>query len=198
MKLPEIRRNLLVQELSNELLIYNSDTNSSYCLNSTAKTVFNACNGTDTFEDLKSHLPEDVIYLSLDELQRNNLLGGGYSSPFLGMNRREVIRKIGFASMIALPVISSLIAPSSANAASGGLALYAACSAPSQCSTGNCRSGSDGPSICCVPGAGNNFTYEYFTTESTAQACRVYDNLCCSGAAVAEPNGAEFDCICPP
>jgi hypothetical protein len=198
MILPEIRRNLLVQELNDEVLIYDQTTNKSYCLNSTAKTVFNACNGKDTFEDLKFHLPENVIYLSLDELKRNNLLASSYVSPFVGMSRRNVIKKVGLATMVALPVISSLIAPSSANAASGGLALYAACSSSSQCSTGNCQGGNDGPSICCSPSATNNYTYEYFITVSTAQECRQFDNLCCSGTAVADPNGAGFDCLCPP
>lgn len=198
MKLPEIRRNLLVQELNDEVLIYDSAVNKSYCLNSTAKTVFNACDGKNTFEDLKSHLPENVIYLSLDELKRNNLLAGNYVSPFVGMNRREVIKKVGLATIVALPAISSLVAPSSANAASGGLALYAACSSSSQCSTGNCQSGNDGPSICCSPGVTNNYTYEYFITVPTAQECSQFDSRCCSGTAVADPNGAEFDCLCPP
>ena len=120
MNLPKVRRNLLVQDLNDETLIYDLTNNKSYCLNSTAKIVFNACNGKTAFDDLKiqTNLPDEIIYLSLDELKSNDLVETNYVSPFSGMNRREVIRKVGLASMIALPVISSLIAPNAASAAS--------------------------------------------------------------------------------
>jgi hypothetical protein len=86
-------------------------------LNSTAQTVFNHCDGTKTFAD--ADLPKDVIYLSVNESKRNGLIEDNYDSPFAGMNRREVIRRVGFASMIAQPVILSLIAPTAAHVASG-------------------------------------------------------------------------------
>ena len=116
MKLPKIRGNLLVQELSDEVLIYDQSTNKSYCLNETAKIVFNACDGNRTFADIK--LPEDIIYLSLDELKKQDLIDD-YASPFAGMSRREVVKKIGLASMVVLPLISSIVAPVAARAASG-------------------------------------------------------------------------------
>ena len=70
MNLPKIRENLIVQDLADEVLIYDQTTNKSYCLNETAKTVFNACDGKKVFADL--NLPEDIIHLSLDELKNNN------------------------------------------------------------------------------------------------------------------------------
>lgn len=197
MNLPEVRRNLLVQELHDEVLIYDTITNKSYCLNSTAKIVFNACDGETTVKDLKFHLPEDVIYLSLDELKRNNLIADEYISPLAGMSRREIIKKVGLATMIALPVVSTLVAPTSANAASGGLPLYATCSAPAQCSTGSCLSG-NGTSRCCSPSTSQNNTGTYIVTEPTAAACQQYASQCCSGTVVADPNEGEFDCLCPP
>lgn len=120
MKLPIICNNLLVQNLNDEVMIYNLDTNNSYCLNSTAATVFNACNGSDTVEDLKRQtgLSDEIIYLSLDELKKHDFIGSDYSSPFTGMSRRAAVKRVGLASMAALPVIASLVAPSAANAAS--------------------------------------------------------------------------------
>lgn len=41
-RFPNIRKNLLVQDLADEVLVYDHNTNKSYCLNSTARTVFNA------------------------------------------------------------------------------------------------------------------------------------------------------------
>jgi hypothetical protein len=61
-----------------------------------------------------------ILSFWLDELKKENLIedNNSYVSPFSGMNRREVIRRIGFASVVALPVISSLIAPTAAMAQS--------------------------------------------------------------------------------
>lgn len=117
MKLPKIRENLLVQDLTGEALIYDQTTNKSFCLNSTAKTVFNACDGKKFIADLT--FPDEIIYLTLYELKKNDLIEENYDSPFTGMNRREVIKKVGLTNIIALPLISSLVAPSAALAASG-------------------------------------------------------------------------------
>jgi hypothetical protein len=142
MNLPQARNTeLVVQELKNELLIYNQTTHQAYTLNETAKIVYQSCDGSTSFDDLKRRhkFTDDLIYLTLDELKKKNLLEADNTSPFAGMNRREVIRKIGLTSMVALPVISSLVAPDAANAASGacpsvcvpaGQNICAGCSAP--------------------------------------------------------------------
>jgi hypothetical protein len=124
MRLPKSRTdNIVVQNLPAEVLIYDLTTNQAFCLNKTSMLVFNACNGETTVSDLKSAagLSGEMIYLALDELQRANLIekDDDYSSPFEGMTRREVIRKVGLSSLIALPVISSLVAPTAAQAQSG-------------------------------------------------------------------------------
>lgn len=119
--LPKARsKNIIVQELEKELLIYDSKIDKAYNLNETSMIVFNACNGKTTFESLKHKhkFTDDLIFFALDELSRKDLLEDKVVSPFDGMNRREIIRKVGFASFVALPVISSLIAPTSAQASS--------------------------------------------------------------------------------
>ncbi|MEO8573991.1 MAG: hypothetical protein ABI481_08470, partial [Pyrinomonadaceae bacterium] len=60
----------------------------------------------------------------------NNLLEKSIPSSFAGTSRREVIKKIGLASMVAIPVIASLVAPQSALAA-------ASCTCVSPTSCGN-------------------------------------------------------------
>lgn len=142
MKLPNIKENLLVQNLPDEILVFDVSTNKSYCLNETAKIVFNACDGVKTFNDVD--LSEEIIYLSLDELKKNNLIQDNYGSPYSGINRREVIRKIGLASMIALPVISSLSLPTAAaasslcvgNGQSGGTGVQFCAADAADCSSG--------------------------------------------------------------
>lgn len=136
MNLPKIRENLLIQDLNDEVLVYDTKAHKSYCLNSTAKIVFNYCDGVQTFADID--LPEDVIYLALDELKNQNLIETNFVSPFAGINRREVIKKVGLASMVALPIIASLIAPTAANAASFTAAACQPCNVDSDCASGNC------------------------------------------------------------
>lgn len=120
--LPESRQSdIVVQELESEILIYDLKMNKAFALNKTVATVYRACDGKTSFAELKlkSQFTDEIIYLSLDELKKENLLeSDSYVSPFTGMTRREVIRQVGFATVIVLPVISSLVAPTSSHAAS--------------------------------------------------------------------------------
>lgn len=124
-------KNIVVQNLAREILIYDLAEDRAFYLNETLALVYQACDGTTSFDKLKSKYSfnDDVIYLALDDLKRENLLekNADYLSPFVGMSRREAIRKVGMASMIALPLISGLTAPTAANAASG---VAVACTAP--------------------------------------------------------------------
>lgn len=137
MKLPKARtENLLEQDLKDEVLLYDTLINKAFNLNETLTIVYKACGRNMTLEELKrtSKFSDDFIYLALDELNRENLLAEKYSSPFADVSRREVVRKVGLATMFALPLIAGLIAPKAINAASnsesGGTTLYGAC-APS-------------------------------------------------------------------
>ena len=120
-KLPISRStDIVVQELGNEILIYDLNTHKAYNLNETSTIVYQACGRNLNFEDLKRryNFTDDVIHLALDELKTNNLIedyGGNY---FVGLSRREVIRKIGVASMVALPLISQITAPRAVDAQS--------------------------------------------------------------------------------
>lgn len=147
MLLPQIRTtDLIEQGADKELLVYDLQINKAYSLNETSSVVFRACDGTTSFEDLRREYKysDDLIYLTLDELKKNNLIEGEYNSPFAGMNRREVFRKVGIASMIVLPIVAGLVAPLAANAASvcvapTGRANGSACSQSCQCNSGCCR-----------------------------------------------------------
>ncbi len=111
---------MVVQALGKELLVYNLSTHKAFCLNETSMIVFEACAEGKTFEDLKREhqFTEDLIYLTLDTLAKEDLINREYQSKLAGISRRDAIRKLGMATIIALPVISSLVAPKAANAAS--------------------------------------------------------------------------------
>lgn len=122
MKLPKARtENLLEQNLEKETLIYDLLIDKAFNLNETLSVVYKACGQDSTFDELKrqSKFSDDFIYLALDELKRNNLLVEQYRSPLESRNRRELIKKVGLASMMVLPIITGLVAPKAVNAASG-------------------------------------------------------------------------------
>ena len=149
MILPKAKtENMVVQDLGDELLIYNVTTHQAYTLNETSKIVFNSCDGPSNFDDLKRafKFTDDLIHLTLDKLAANDLLEDYHDSHFAGLPRREVIKRIGFASVIALPVIFNLAVPTAAYAASVSCAGVI-CNDNNACTTDSC-----------VPGTGCVYT----------------------------------------
>lgn len=122
---PSTRKDdIVVQELHKEILVYDLKINKAYCLNETSALVWRECDGTRGANEISRRVSsrmgaavsEDIVWLALNQLKTDNLLdeSGSFTTPLDGMNRREIVRRIGFASMVALPVISSLVAPRAA------------------------------------------------------------------------------------
>jgi coenzyme PQQ synthesis protein D (PqqD) len=125
---------LVVQEMPDEVLVYDLNSNKAHCLNQTAATVWKACDGKQTISDIAATFGkgnEDLVWLAIDQLSENDLLEASIVSRFKGQSRREVIKKIGLASLVAVPIIASLVAPQNALAAQS-----CNCVNLSQCSTG--------------------------------------------------------------
>jgi hypothetical protein len=137
---------LVVQEMPDEVLVYDLNTNKAHCLNQTAATVWQACDGNKSISDIAAHFGggnEDLVWLAIDQLSENNLLETQVASKFKGQSRREVIKKIGLASIVAVPVIASLVAPQNALAAQS-----CACTSNPQCLGVSC------PTTVCNLGVG--------------------------------------------
>jgi hypothetical protein len=184
MKLGEIplsrKHDIVIQEIDGEVLIYDLSKNRAYCLNQTSSMVWNACDGTKSVTEisqslskqLKQNVSEDIVWLALDQLKKDNLLteSDKFVTPFDGMNRREIVKRIGFASMVALPLISSVIAPTALRAQSGFFNCPSASgnnNVPSGCP---CMINAD-----CVPGCNCN-------PQGTATCCNVLiPNTCVPG-----------------
>jgi hypothetical protein len=137
------QENLVVQNLDDEILIYDLIGNKAYCLNQTSALIWQACDGkrsvaeiTDLLKkQLGSEVKEDVVWLALDMLSKENLIRDNYrlGEKFSGLSRREAIRKIGLSSLIALPLITSLIAPLAVHANSACVPVMNGC----ECAMGN-------------------------------------------------------------
>ena len=201
---------LVVQDYGRETLIYDLLIDKVFCLNETSAMVWLNCDGEKTIEEiaglmsekLKANVPPELVWLALDSLKRDNLLEKTetFENIFNGLNRRQIIKKVGFVSMIVLPLISSVIAPSALMAQSGGFALFDRCSSPSQCASNNCVARAVGP-ICCVAGAtppantSGIATASCFARQEDCDAVAALN--CCSGKGILQPVGTSL-CLSPP
>ncbi|MEK7725330.1 MAG: PqqD family protein, partial [Acidobacteriota bacterium] len=165
-KLKTRNENIVVQDFANEILIYDLKTNKAYCLNETSAIIWQMCDGNRTITEiadlmsvkLKTLVSEELVWLTVYELKREDLLeNDSETERFLNsVSRRELIRKAGLASMIALPLVNSIIAPSAAQAASAGsVALLNACTTTQECQSGltcaTCTGGTcNSPQVCCT------------------------------------------------
>lgn len=213
--------NLVMQELGGELLIYDLKINKAFCLNETSGLVWQMCDGTKSIAEisrliskkLKTPVPEDLVWLAVDQLEKENLLEGDYNSEarFEGLSRREVIRKIGVTSMVALPIISSLVAPTAvmAQSSGGSVGVCQPCSTSADCApdAGTCKSAGGGTPVCAI-GVANGTAGEIVASCTTvvvpdcsALCSSVALTDCCSGRATANPGPfgpTSFICVCAP
>ena len=112
---------LVVQDVPNEVLVFDMETNEAHCLNETAAMVWKYCDGKTSVaqiaqilgENRDSSVNDDLVWLAIDQLNEHKLLEKEFETKFAGRSRREVLRKIGLASMVALPIIASMAAPRS-------------------------------------------------------------------------------------
>ena len=119
--LKSITEELVVQELENELLIYNLKTNRAICLNRTAALVWQSCDGKSDIseitqkleEELGASVNEELVLFAVSELNNKGLIENGekIADSFRGLSRREIVRRVGFASLVTLPIVSSIVAP---------------------------------------------------------------------------------------
>jgi coenzyme PQQ synthesis protein D (PqqD) len=163
--LPQARhKDLLVQELPDELLVYDLESHRAHCLNRTAALVWKRCDGRASFSDVAMDLSnevrvpidEDVVRLALQQLDEAHLLVGPVEprSPANSLSRRRLIKGIGLAA--AIPLVTSLTAPI-IHAGVSSCTLACATSAdcqiitpvPAGC-TPCCNNGSVGPPGLCV------------------------------------------------
>jgi hypothetical protein len=128
---------LVIQEVPDEVLVYDLESNKAHCLNRSAALVWKSCDGQTSIPEIAriieaeagGKVGEDFVWLAIDQLSENQLLDQEIRANFSGRSRREVIKKIGLATMVGLPIIASLVAPESAMAAQS-----CNCNRPSNCS----------------------------------------------------------------
>ncbi len=110
---------LVIQEMPDEVLVYDLNSNKAHCLNQTAAFVWRSCDGTKSVGEIGALMEkefgetvsEEMIWLAIDLLNKDNLLEQKIDTKFNGLSRREVIKKVGLTAVVALPVVAMLTFP---------------------------------------------------------------------------------------
>ena len=151
--LPRARRlGLIIRRVSGETLVYDEARHKAHCLNDAATLVWESCDGRSSAADAARRLQEHVdaamdesaVRLAVQQLERAHLLEVGTAPRERGarLPRREVARKLGVAAL-GLPLVSSILAPTAAQAAT-----CVPCGQPCNILTDTCCA----PCICLVVG----------------------------------------------
>ena len=119
-------KDLVVQKLDKEVVVYDLNTNHALYLNETSAVIWNLCDGSRSVADIRRELRDkfnttvssDFILFAIYQLRRDSLLRNDdeidrYLKKFSG---RRVFEGVGFDSLMALPSISSVIAPTAVTA----------------------------------------------------------------------------------
>lgn len=148
--------NLVIHNLPGETLVYDLTTHEAHCLNETAAVIWTDCSGDKSVDEIRVDVgnklgtvaSQEYIDLALTQLHERNLLDPAASNFLEKMNRREVLKKIGIASAVSLPIITSLVSPTRAYAS-----ITCRCASPANCQTiPNCPSSTNcNPAGLCSP-----------------------------------------------
>ena len=121
--MPQARSSkLVVRELIDETLVYDLEGHRAHCLNRTAAQVWKLCDGENTVsriaekvgERLSARVPDEVVRLALEQLDDRGLLAPADFRPPPAahtVTRRALMRRLGLAAAVALPLVTSIISP---------------------------------------------------------------------------------------
>ncbi len=184
-------QDLVVQELPDEVMVYDLKRHKAHCLNKTAALVWNHCDGQTSVTELTavlrreagSAVDEDVVWYALEKLNKAELLEGTLNLPVKdGMSRRRMMRRLG--TMIVIPAVISLVAPTAlAQASVVTLGKKIACGQcnnqanPAGCTADTCCTGQcGGPQRTCIQTGGPGTAPGEFISSCAGPFCVAASN----------------------
>ncbi len=142
------KRDLVIREMPDEVLVYDLKTHAAHCLNQTAALVWKYCDGKNTVTDIaelvaleaNTAVDEAAVWLALQRLGKANLLEERVMPPIGSerMSRRETVKRLGMGFALAVPVVMSVVAPAAAAAASACPATTCITPKPANTQCGGC------------------------------------------------------------
>jgi hypothetical protein len=158
------QQDLIIEELADEVLVYDLKTDQAHCLNRTSALIWKNCDGKKSEgeiaevleQELKSPISVPVVLLGLEELARYGLLENEANEPWelpkATVSRRRLMQNMGLAAALSLPVIMSISAPTAAQAASDPCVanprgVGCPCVTDGDCDSANCNAGTCGPPL---------------------------------------------------
>jgi len=171
--------NLVVQKAQGDTLIYDISAHKAFCLNETASRIWHLCDGKQSVAEiskqlskqLKTSVSENLVMLAICQFNKDSLLESNKDLSIIDtLSRRELIKKAGFASAIALPIVTSLVAPKASMAAGSCIAA--------------------GLFVGCIPGASGVPCTAVFGSQCCSMTANIAVGITC-------PAGMT-DCACAP
>jgi hypothetical protein len=153
-RLPRARREseLVVEELPDELIIYDTVQHRAHCLNRSAALVFRHCDGRTTVGEMVELLAREglaegreAVDATLAQLSEAGLLReaeprGAATGAALRSRRRFLQRAaIAAGASIAYPIVKSIVAPTVAHATSHCKPATAPCTINAECCSNSCN-----------------------------------------------------------
>ncbi len=121
MKANSRTNDIIIQNIGDETLVYDLKTNKALSLNETVTKVWELLDGQRTADDISEiiNIPSDLVLLTIDELQRNNLLQEKVETGLATdkVSRRKMMMRFASAA-VALPIIIGIAAPTAISAQS--------------------------------------------------------------------------------
>jgi len=122
---------LVVEELQDELMVYDTARNKAFCLNQTAAYVWQHSDGKTPIAEIAERMAKDlskpvndqVVWYALDVLGKDGLLAQAENLPAVpaGVTRRALLQRLGVGAAAAVPLVTVLmVSPAKAHASSGG------------------------------------------------------------------------------
>ena len=118
---------LVVQDLPDEVLVYDLKNHKAHCLNKTAAFIWNHCDGQTTADEIakmmqkewQTPVTEDAVWFALNKLSKAELLQQriGLPEAKAGMSRRSAMRRLGLGALL-IPVVMTIVSPTAMAGAS--------------------------------------------------------------------------------
>lgn len=124
-----LREKISIQQVGAETLVYDERRHKAFCLNASSSVIWRLADGKHTIPQicaaatLELSIPvcDEFVLFALDELRKDGLIEAcSEGTVEQAVSRRVMLQRIGVGGLMLLPAISAIVAPTAAQAYTGG------------------------------------------------------------------------------